>query len=439
MAHTSVRRKPPCTRKDATAVLRRLREAGYEAYFAGGCVRDLLLGLEPTDWDVATSAPPARVRELFPRTQAVGQAFGVILVYQGRSVVEVATFRSEGDYRDGRRPGRVRFTTAQEDAARRDFTINGLFLDPLDGDRIIDFVGGREDLAARRLRAIGDPHERFREDHLRLLRAVRFAARFDLTVEEQTAAAIAAAAPMLTRISPERCGDELRLMLCPPSRAAAWRLLWKFGLLHVLFRFLPVPADVRLREARSPMMHLAPGREAPFGLALAAGVLCAHASAGAREDELLAAMARDRATHAVRAMRRALRISNEESDDMSGALEGLAPLLSEPPPRVAVLRRFLAGPAAGLSRVLMEALHSAGFFRQRIEWLRAELSRWATALPLPAPLINGDDLKDAGLSPGPLFKRILDAVYDAQLEGRVCDHDAALHLAMSLAREERSV
>ena len=188
-------KKPPCSREDALAVLSRLREAGHVAYFAGGSVRDLLMGREPKDYDVATDAPPKRVRQIFPNTQAVGAAFGVILVRQGRSVVEVATFRAEGKYDDGRRPSEVRFTTAEEDAGRRDFTINGLFFDPLDGDRVIDYVGGQEDLKNRVLRAIGNPDVRFGEDYLRLLRAVRFAARFGLAIEERTAAAIRRRAP----------------------------------------------------------------------------------------------------------------------------------------------------------------------------------------------------------------------------------------------------
>src|SRR5919199_235347 len=185
---------PKCERDDALAVLRRLRDAGHVAYFAGGCVRDLLLGLEPKDYDVATDAPPQRVRELFGNTQAVGQAFGVILVRHRRSQVEVATFRSDGAYLDGRRPSEVRFTTAEEDAQRRDFTINGLFSDPTEG-RIIDYVGGQEDLKNKLLRAIGDPDRRFEEDHLRLLRAVRFAARFGLDIEPHTSDAIRSHAP----------------------------------------------------------------------------------------------------------------------------------------------------------------------------------------------------------------------------------------------------
>src|SRR5947209_8570545 len=211
--------KPPCLREDALAVVRRLREAGHVAYFAGGCVRDLLLGKEPKDYDVATDAPPQRVRALFSNTQAVGAAFGVILVRHRRSQVEVATFRSDGTYLDGRRPEAVRFTTAAEDAQRRDFTINGLFLDPV-ADQVIDFVGGREDLKAGVIRAIGEPSARFGEDHLRMLRALRFAARFGFQIEPRTQDAIRRHAPQLVRISPERIAEELRFTL--PGRNGAW-------------------------------------------------------------------------------------------------------------------------------------------------------------------------------------------------------------------------
>ena len=184
-----IRGKQPCRREDAARVVEELRAGGHVAYFAGGCVRDMLLGLEPKDFDVATDAPPERVRKLFRNSQAVGAAFGVILVRTGGSSVEVATFRSDGAYLDGRHPEHVRFTTAEEDARRRDFTINGLFFDPISGD-VIDYVGGREDLAARWIRAIGEPGARFAEDHLRMLRAIRFAARFDFAIEANTAAAI---------------------------------------------------------------------------------------------------------------------------------------------------------------------------------------------------------------------------------------------------------
>src|SRR5213595_1577127 len=187
------------SREDAGEIVKRLRAAGHVAYLAGGCVRDLLLGLEPKDYDVATDAPPERVRKLFNNTQAVGAAFGVILVRLGGSQIEVATFRTDVSYEDGRHPTEVRFSSAEEDAQRRDFTINGLFLDPID-DRVIDFVGGQEDLKARILRAIGEPNHRFEEDHLRLLRAVRFASRFGLTIEPETAEAIRRHAEHLKRI-----------------------------------------------------------------------------------------------------------------------------------------------------------------------------------------------------------------------------------------------
>src|ERR1700722_18412178 len=226
-----------CDRADAVTVLRRLRGAGHVAYFAGGCVRDELLGLSPKDYDIATDAPPSRVRELFTSTQAVGAAFGVILVRHGPSVIEVATFRTDLEYHDGRHPDGVKFATAQEDAQRRDFTIKGLFLDPIE-NRVIDYVGGQADLTAKVLRAIGNPDQRFAEDHLRLLRAVRFASRFALQIEPTTAAAIAAHAHQLPGISPERLADEVRRMLAGPTKNIAWKFLWQFALLDQLFRFL---------------------------------------------------------------------------------------------------------------------------------------------------------------------------------------------------------
>jgi poly(A) polymerase len=235
--------RPRSDRDDALAVVRRLREAGHVAYFAGGCVRDQLLGLTPKDYDVATDAPPQRVRELFTRTDAVGAAFGVILVRHRRSQIEVATFRTDLEYRDGRRPEGVRFATAEQDAQRRDFTINGLFFDPLE-DRVIDYVGGQADLEARVVRAIGEPDRRFEEDHLRLLRAVRFATRFRFKIDPATEDAIVRHAAQLARISPERIAEELLLILAPPGRTLAWALLEKYHLSAVVFRFLKLPWEL---------------------------------------------------------------------------------------------------------------------------------------------------------------------------------------------------
>lgn len=430
-----IRTKPPCRREDAEEVVRVLRATGHVAYFAGGCVRDTLLGLKPKDWDVATDAPPKRVRELFRNTQAVGQAFGVILVRLGESIVEVATFRAEGKYLDGRRPSEVRFTTAEEDAQRRDFTINGLFLDPLDQDRVIDYVGGRKDLEQRLLRAIGRPEERFAEDHLRLLRAVRFAARFAMDIDPATAVAIERDAPLLKQISPERIADELRLMLTAPTRSAAWMMLWRFRLVDVIYRFLPLKAGTALDPQRSIFLSVAPGAAVSFGLALAgAGIDARWQESGFDEGIVRGWFAKKEVQKLVKAMRQGLKLSNEESDELAGVLEGIDPLLADAQPRVAAMKRFLARPTSGGSRKLLDALDAAGLFEERIEWLHGRLAELEQEDVAPPPLVTGDDLTAAGLTPGPVFKAILDAVYDAQLEGRVATKEEGMRMGME---EER--
>lgn len=406
--------RPPSRRQDAEAVLRRLREAGHVAYFAGGCVRDTLLGLEPKDWDVATDAPPSRVRGLFPRTQAVGAAFGVILVRQGASQIEVATFRTDVSYEDGRRPTAVKFTTAEEDAKRRDFTINGLFLDPIE-NKVIDYVGGQEDLKHKVLRAIGEPDHRFEEDHLRLLRAVRFAARFGLEIEPNTAAAMRAHAPQLKRISPERIAEELRLMLTPPTRVVAFELLVDFGLIDIVLRFAP---DERHNEP-GIFQRLAPRRTIPFSLALA-GVTTSRFSTAAFDKPFLQKLSK--------AMRQALRPSNEELDDFIEILDGVR-LLREASQTLAFKRRFLARPTSKLTRELMDAIADNS---PRWKEGRSELDALEQADFAPPPLITGDDLTAEGFQPGPMFKRVLDAVYDAQLEDRVGTKDQAMQLAREM-------
>lgn len=421
--------KPPCTRDDALTVIKRLREAGHTAYFAGGCVRDTLLGLAAKDWDVATDAPPPRVRELFPATQAVGAAFGVILVRSGPSVVEVATFRADGAYEDGRRPSSVRFTSAQEDARRRDFTINGLFLDPIE-DRIIDFVGGRDDLSARLIRAIGSPAERFGEDHLRMIRAVRFAARFGFDIEPATADAIRSLATKIKGISPERIGDELRLMLTPPTRSVAWTLLWDLHLAHEIFRFLPKLPE-HLDFNRSVFLNLDKANPISMGLSLAAAALCIRATAESTDVPVF--LTKPDISRCVRAMRQALRISNDESEEMAQTLANLQPLLQPDPPTVARKKRFLAQHTSAGSRCLMQALAAVGLYQDRIAALQSELAELSAKGDVnPAPLLDGNDLIAAGFAPGAAFRRILDAVYDAQLEGRITTKDQALQLAKSL-------
>lgn len=413
-------------------MLNTLRKNGHIAYFAGGCVRDLLLGLEPKDYDVATDAPPARVREIFPKTQSVGAAFGVILVRQGKSVIEVATFRSDLSYADGRRPEGVRFSTPAEDAQRRDFTINGLFLDPIT-DEVIDYVNGQGDLKNRLLRAIGDPEQRFAEDHLRILRAVRFAARFDLQIESATATAINKNAVKLIRISPERIAEELRMMLCLPTRMRAYLLLWEFALPQVILRDLPERPVAGWTD--SPLLQICKEKDIPFGFALALFVLDYRLKTSNEKSAVRLLQTRE-IQSCVRACRKDLKISNDEADMMSYSLD-MAFLLEGEKPSVAGMKRFLARPHSNFSRMLLGILPQIDpSLTPRITWLLEEFPKFPESEIAPTPLITGEDLLAAGLRPGPLFKQILDQVYDAQLENKISTHHQAMDTALSLANQK---
>ena len=411
---------------DAVAVVRRLRAAGHVALLAGGCVRDLLLGRPPKDFDVATDAPPNRVRELFPNTQAVGAAFGVILVRHRGSQIEVATFRTDLEYRDGRRPEGVVFSTPPQDAARRDFTINGLFLDPVTGE-VIDYVGGKSDLAARQIRAIGHPAERFAEDHLRLLRAVRFAARLGFEIEPATAAAIVSHGHELVRISPERVADELRRMLTGPGFDRAWRLLHDLNLFPPIFRFLPVAAS-SIEPARS--LFLEQERPPTFGLAVAVLTLDDRWQRSGRPDDIRPWLEKSAVGKLVRGMRESLKLSNEESAEMGQVLMLVGGLLADASPTVAAKKRFLARPEAGGARVLLEILGRAGLFAERADTLSGEFAVLEKTDFAPVPLVTGDDLTAAGAKPGPKFKAALDSAYDEQLEGRIDTVSQALQFAL---------
>ncbi|MGH7178907.1 MAG: CCA tRNA nucleotidyltransferase [Tepidisphaeraceae bacterium] len=424
--------KPGCTRNDALAVVKALRAAGHVAYFAGGCVRDELLGLVPADYDVATDAPPDRVRQVFPKTQAVGAAFGVILVHQNKSVVEVATFRADVSYEDGRRPTEVRFTTAEEDAKRRDFTINGLFLDPIQ-NKVIDFVGGREDLENKLLRAIGEPDHRFDEDHLRMLRAVRFAARFDLNIDQRTHDAIHRHVAQLPRISPERVAEELRLTLTPPSRVAAWGLLKHFHLIDVVFRALQHrdgPAEGHGTAAI--FAQTAPGHSISFSLSLASAS-AAYLWPLADSGDIVELFSRESARRIAAALRRTLHLSNDELEGIVGTMTGVGILLRDGSQPVSVLKRFLARPTAGDSKELLQALAATGFHCETIKRVRDQLAMLEKTDFAPPPLVTGDDLVARGFAPGPVFKKILDAVYDEQLEGRIGTRDEAMALAVKIS------
>jgi poly(A) polymerase len=405
-------------REFATDVVGRLRQAGYEALWAGGCVRDELLGLAPADYDVATSARPEDVERTFARTVAVGATFGVIEVVGPRRSdhsfpkVQVATFRSDGAYLDGRRPESVVFSTPKEDAQRRDFTINGMFFDPLDG-KVIDYVGGQADLKAGVLRAIGDPRARFREDKLRLMRAVRMAARFDFPIEPETAAAIREMAGEITVVSAERIADELRKMLVHRNRAWAVRQLNELGLLA---QVLPEVAPTGLIwEHAVRVLELLAG---PHG---AGAVSFPLAFAG------LLQMAGEQATAAAG---RRLKLSNAEIDRAVWLVKWQRFLGIAPTMRASKLKPFLVQP--GIGELL--ALHRAdamavGWSLTHVEFCERVLRETPPEELNPPPVLTGNDLLALGWKQGPLFKKVLDAVRDAQLDGEVRTREEAIRLA----------
>lgn len=421
----------------ATWVVKTLRGAGHVAYFAGGCVRDALLGLSPTDFDVATDATPDRVRRLFPRSDLVGASFGVVIVHVPREVVgggadsprvdvEVATFRTDGPYTDARRPDSVRFAGPVEDAQRRDFTINALFVDPLAPGRagglegaLIDHVGGAADLERRVVRAVGDADARLGEDHLRALRAVRFAARLGFEIEPATAAAIARHALQLRGVSRERIGEELRRMLAHPARRRGVGLLQELGLDTPVLDDVASCSSLRLLGALPP--------NACPTTAIAAWLLDrAWAEASPQPAWIDVTRKRGEPGPLVR-VRAALCLSNDECETLEQMLRLSRHLAMDwPRASVAQRKRWAHGRTFdhALSLVQGWSAKASESIAQAVDLLAAD------GIGLgPTPLVTGDDLVASGITPGPLFKSALDAAYDAQLEGRVASKAAALELA----------
>jgi poly(A) polymerase len=454
-------------REFAVDVVRRLRDAGHEALWAGGCVRDQLLGVTPKDYDVATSARPEAVRQLFRRTIAVGASFGVIEVLgprteQGPLKVQVATFRSDGSYIDGRHPVEVVFSSAREDALRRDFTINGMFYDPL-GDQVIDYVGGRMDLEARLLRAIGDPVQRFDEDKLRMLRAVRLASRFDFAIEPGTAAATQAHAPSIAVVSAERIADELRKLLVDPHRSRGMRLFVDLGLAAVLMpELLPMrglPQGLPHPDGPTLPPPGLPGTDSDEGTDLWGHVLRVLDLLGPAPSFPLALAALlhdvgkprtvgrtpDRYTfhgheHVGRRMAEViclrLKLSNEERERVEWLVDKHQLLADARKMRSSKLKPLLAHP--GIRELL--ALHRADALASEkstdhVEYCEQLLAEWTDDDLTPAPLVTGHDLARLGLEPGPLFKKLLDAVREAQLDGTSRTPAEALALVERLLQE----
>jgi poly(A) polymerase len=454
----------PTTRQfdAALRILAKLRAAGYEAYLAGGCVRDLLLGREPKDYDVATSATPDIVLAMFPRTFAVGAHFGVVLVADetldepassdgteaprgAEHVTEVATFRSDGAYSDGRHPDAVRYTTsAEQDVRRRDFTINGLLLDPLKGtgdlrSAVIDHVNGLADLEAGVVRAIGQPDERFEEDHLRMLRAVRFAARFGFELDPGTASAMRRLASKTKAVSRERVRDELTKMLTEGHARRAFELLDETCLLAEV-----LPEVARMKGVEQPpqfhpegdvwvhtlllLDQLEPG--CPFALAWAALLHDVGKPPTFRRADRIRFDGHVEVGVAIAAeICRRFRFSNDETRQTLSLIENHMRFADAQRMKASTLKRFfrLENFPQHLALHRMDCLASSGsldhwnFVRERYESIPEEAVR-------PTPLVTGRELIAAGYSPGAAFRTMLDAVEDAQLEGTITTLAEALAL-----------
>src|SRR5579862_2517179 len=422
----------------ARSIVARLRSAGHQAYLVGGCVRDLLLDRVPKDFDVATDARPDRVTELFERSEQVGAHFGVVLVRENTAQVEVATFRRDASYSDGRRPDAVRFETdPRQDALRRDFTINALLLDPTTNE-VLDFTGGREDLQRRVIRAIGEPEHRFREDHLRLIRAVRFAARLGFAIEPATMAALRHMHGLIATVSPERVRDELARILTEGGARHGFQLLDETGLLGDI---LPEIAAMK-GVAQPPEYHpegdvwthtlLLLDKLRHPTLTLAMGALL-H-DVGKPPTYRVAERIRfdghaEVGVQIAHAILERLRFSHEQAEQIEALIANHMRFKDTGNMRESTMKRFLRMDnfAEHLELHRLDCLSS----NRNLDTYKRVLARLAELGEeelRPRPLLTGRDLIDAGYQPGPAFGKMLAAVEDAQLEGRLRSVDEALAL-----------
>jgi poly(A) polymerase len=413
----------------ARSAIARLRQAGHQAYLVGGCVRDKLRAVKPKDFDVSTDARPDRIMDLFPNSGRVGAHFGVVLVRDVFAQVEVATFRSDYDYGDGRRPSTVHFETdPRADVLRRDFTINGLMMDPETG-RILDYVDGRADLERRLVRAIGDPDERFREDHLRLLRAVRFAARLGFAIEPETLAAIERHHASIVRVSAERIRDELVRILTEGGARYGFELLERTGMLRDL---LPEIAAMRGVE-QPPEFHpegdvwvhtlrLLENLQHPTPT-LALGALLHDVGKPPTfrvADRIRFDGHAEVGTELAHGILNRLRFSRDEMEQVEALVANHMRFMDVRRMKDSTLKRFLRLPhfEEHLELHRLDCLAGSGFM-ENYELVKRTLAEMPVEQLKPDPLVTGRDLIAAGYRPGPLFSEILSAVEDAQLEGRL--------------------
>jgi len=424
--------------KTAREIAAHLRESGHIAYFAGGCVRDIVRGETPKDFDIATDAKPENVQKLFPRTYAVGAHFGVILVVENGFQFEVATFRSDEAYIDGRHPSAVHFSSPEEDAKRRDFTINGMFYDPV-AEEVIDFVGGCADIAARLLRAIGDPARRFAEDRLRMLRAVRLATVLDYQIDKQTWAALLANAASINEISAERIRDELMRIFLWPSRTRGWDLLDSSGLMRAVLPEIEGMKGCKQPEQFHPegdvfehtrlMLQFLPEKvSVPLVFSVLLHDVAKPRTATVDETGRIRFSGHDRiGAEMTEEIMRRLRFSGAEIDATVEMVRQHMVFKDVPKMREAKLKRFMARPTFDdeleLHRVDCEGSHR---MLDNYEFLLRKREEFASEPIIPPPLVRGDDLIALGLKPGPRFGEILEAVETRQLEGNLRTREEAL-------------
>jgi len=424
--------------KAARKIAERLRDRGHIAYFAGGCVRDMVRGLTPKDYDIATDARPENVQALFPKTYAVGAHFGVIIVLHDGFQFEVATFRSDEAYIDGRHPSAVHFSSPEEDARRRDFTINGMFLDPA-SDKVIDLVGGQADIGAKLVRAIGEPAQRFAEDRLRMLRAVRFATALDYQIDKRTWDALVASAPSINQISAERIRDEVVRIFLSSNRVRGWDLLDASGLLSAILPELEAMKGVLQPEQFHPegdvFVHtrlmlslLHESVSIPLVFAVLFHDVAKPVTARVDETGRIRFNEHDRiGAEMTEAIMRRLRFSGAEIEATVEMVRQHMVFKDAPKMRIAKLKRFMARPTFDeeleLHRVDCESSHR---MLDNYEFLLSKREEFANEPIIPPPLVRGDDLIAFGLKPGPKFGEILEAVETRQLEGKLRTRDEAL-------------
>jgi len=436
-------------RELADQICATLRRSGHQAYLVGGCVRDLLLGRDPSDYDISTDARPERVQELFPRSLAVGAKFGVILVVEDGAEVEVATFRSDVGYSDGRHPDHVVYShSPKEDVRRRDFTINGLLMDPATRE-VLDFVDGRADLRAGIVRAIGDPRARFAEDKLRMMRAVRFAARFGFRIDPETLAAAQELAAQVTQVSPERIREELTKLLTEGAARRGFELLDETGMLKIV-----LPDVVRMKGVEQPPQFHPEGDvwihtrmmleklQTDCSPTLAWGVLLHDVGKPSTFAPATGLGTRIRfdghvevGTRMAERICRELRFSNDDTEQIETLVANHLRFKDVRQMRHATLKRFVRLPRfeEHLELHRLDCLSSHGSL-DAYNFVQQFLRETPPDQMHPPRLVTGDDLKSMGMSPGPRFKEILLAVEEAQLDGRFSDRESALQFARSICQ-----